>query len=151
VPLAGAVLAQRYLQNHSHADTVRDAMAWAPVPLLAVVVFLIAAAQVGAVRQAAPLLPQVVPVFVLFLGAAALVAKALARWLALPAPQARTLAFSLGTRNSFVVLPFALALPSGWDATAVVIVVQSLVELLGMVVYLWWVPRALFVGPESER
>jgi arsenite transporter len=81
-----------------------------------------------------------------FLVAAALVAKALARWLALPTAQGRTLAFSLGTRNSFVVLPLALALPAGWEATAVVVVVQSLVELLGMAAYLWWVPRKLFAG-----
>ncbi|MDP3222391.1 MAG: hypothetical protein Q8M96_04570, partial [Rubrivivax sp.] len=50
----------------------------------------------------------------------------------------------LGTRNSFVVLPFALSLPAGWELAAVVIVVQSLVELLGMVFFLWWVPRHLF-------
>jgi ACR3 family arsenite efflux pump ArsB len=55
----------------------------------------------------------------------------------------RTLAFSLGTRNSFVVLPFALALPPGWEA-AVLIVLQSLVELLGMVLCLWALPRWVF-------
>jgi ACR3 family arsenite transporter len=59
----------------------------------------------------------------------------------------RTLAFSLGTRNSFVVLPFALALPAGWETTVVVIVFQSLVELFGMVFYLWWLPRHLFKQP----
>ncbi|MFN3439505.1 MAG: arsenic resistance protein [Acidovorax sp.] len=146
VPLAGAAVAQRTFKTHPKADAVREALAWTPVPLLAVVVFLIAGAQVSTVWQGLHVLPQVVPVFVVFLVAAALVAKALARWLALPAAQGRTLAFSLGTRNSFVVLPFALALPAGWEATAVVVVVQSLVELLGMAVYLWWVPRRLFVG-----
>jgi len=53
------------------------------------------------------------------------------------------LAFSLATRNSFVV-PFALSIPAGWEVAAVVIVVQSLVELVGMVFCLWWVPRHLF-------
>jgi hypothetical protein len=48
-----------------------------------------------------------------------------------------------GTRNSFVVLPFALALPEAWEAAIVVIVLQSLVELWGMVAYLWAVPRIL--------
>ncbi|TVP93698.1 MAG: arsenic resistance protein, partial [Pseudomonadaceae bacterium] len=56
----------------------------------------------------------------------------------------RTLAFSLGTRNSFVVLPLALSLPSGWELVAVVIVMQSLVELFGMLLYLHWLPRRLF-------
>ena len=146
LPLVGAAVAQRLLQRHPRADLVRDAIAWAPVPLLAVVVCLIAAAQVHTVWQGLHVLPQVVPVFGVFLVAAALVAKALTRWLALPTPQGRTLAFSLGTRNSFVVLPLALALPAGWEATAVVVVVQSLIELLGMAVYLWWVPRGLFAG-----
>jgi hypothetical protein len=62
----------------------------------------------------------------------------------------RTLAFSLGTRNAFVVLPFALALPAGWETTVVVIVFQSLVELFGMVFYLWWLPRHLFILPGDE-
>lgn len=79
-----------------------------------------------------------------FLLLAGLIAWALARALQLPADQGRTLAFSLGTRNSFVVLPFALALPAGWEVAAVVIVVQSLVELFGMVFFLWWIPGRLF-------
>ena len=62
--------------------------------------------------------------------------------------QGRALAFSLGTRNSFVVLPFALALPTGWETTVVVIVFQSVVELFGMLLYLWWLPRVLF-PPDS--
>jgi hypothetical protein len=51
------------------------------------------------------------------------------------------LTFSLETRNSFVVLPFALASPESRESTVVVIVGQSLVELFGMVLYLWWLPH----------
>lgn len=144
VPLVMAVLAERWMRAHPRSERLREAMAWWPVPLLALVVFLIAAAQVGTVLGALPELWTVVPVFVLFLVAAALLAKALAAWWRLPAEQARTLAFSLGTRNSFVVLPLALALPAGWEVAAVVVVVQSVVELFGMVVYVWGVPRHLF-------
>ncbi|MBU1816016.1 MAG: arsenic resistance protein [Gammaproteobacteria bacterium] len=146
VPLAAAAAAQRMLRRLPGADRIQNTLAWGPVPLLALVVGMVAAAQVGTVWQGLQVLPLVVPVFGVFLVAAALVAKALARWLALPTAQGRTLAFSLGTRNSFVVLPLALALPAGWEATAVVVVVQSLVELLGMAAYLWWVPRKLFAG-----
>lgn len=39
------------------------------------------------------------------------------------------------------MLPLALTLPAGWETTAVVIVLQALVELVGMLVYLGWVPR----------
>ncbi len=115
-----------------------------PVPLLGVVLLAIAGAQVGAVRAAIDSLTMVLPLFVIFLVAAALLARAIGRWFRLPAEQGRTLAFSLGTRNSFIVLPLALALPSGWELAALVIVFQSLVELFGMVVYVWVVPKHVF-------
>lgn len=144
IPLAAAAFSERWIEAQAGRATLREKIAWWPVPLLALVVFLIAGAQIGAVRDALGLLPIVVPLFAVFLLLAALIAKALARAMKLPNTQGRTLAFSLGTRNSFVVLPFALALPAGWEVAAVVIVVQSLVELFGMTLYLWWVPRRLF-------
>lgn len=107
-------------------------------------ILLVATAHVGAVRDAAHLLPTVVAIAVGFLVAALVLAKLLGLAGRLPAPQGRTLAFSFGTRNSFIVLPFALSLPAGWEVAAIVIVMQSLVELFGMVFYLWFVPRILF-------
>ena len=144
LPLLAAAATERWVEARSGRDNFRDRLGWWTVPLLALVVFLIAGAQVGAVRRAVGLFPVVVPLFVAFLLLAALVAKGLAWCLALPTDRGRTLAFSMGTRNSFVVLPFALTLPDGWEVAAVVVVVQSLVELFGMVFYLWWVPRRLF-------
>lgn len=144
LPLSAAALSERWFEARPERATRREQLAWLPVPCLALVVFLIAGAQVGAVRAALGLLVTVVPLFVLYLALAALIAKTLAHLLKLPTAQARTLTFSLGTRNSFLVLPFALALPAGWEVAAVVIVAQSLVELFGMTFYLWWVPRQLF-------
>lgn len=115
-----------------------------PVPLLALVVFLIAASQADRVAHDVRAIVPAAIVFVLFLAAAAVLAKGFASALRLPPPQARVLAFSFGTRNSFVVLPLALALPAGWELAALVIVFQSLVELVGMAVYLVIVPRILF-------
>ncbi len=143
-PLLLAALSERWIEAKPGRGLWRERLVWWPVPLLAGVVFLIAGAQVGAVTGARVLLPVVVPLFMMFLQLAGLIAWALARGLRLPTDQGRTLAFSLGTRNSFVVLPFALALPAGWEVAAVVIVVQSLVELFGMVFFLWWIPRRLF-------
>jgi ACR3 family arsenite transporter len=144
VPLGVAAVSERWIEARAGRALLRERLAWLPVPLLALVVFLIAGAQVGSVQGALHLFPVVVPLFVVFLVIAALIAKGLAKLMVLPTDQGRTLAFSLGTRNSFVVLPFALSLPAGWELAAVVIVVQSLVELFGMVLYLWWVPRRLF-------
>lgn len=147
IPLVAAALTERWVEARTERAAWRERLGWWPVPLLAIVVFLIAGAQVGTVLDAGSVLLTVLPVFVGFLLVAALLALGLTRWLKLPTDQGRTLAFSLGTRNSFVVLPFALALPAGWETTVVVVVFQSLIELFGMVFYLWWLPRHLFKEP----
>jgi len=111
------------------------------VPLLALVVFLIAGSQASLVIDKGALLWSVLLVFLLYLAAAAVIGKCLTLVFGLVALAGRTLTFSLGTRNSFVMLPLALALslPDAWETAVVVIVFQSLVELFGMLAYLRWV------------
>lgn len=150
LPLMAAAVTERWVEIRRERAVWRDRLGWWPVPLLAMVVFLIAGAQVATVLDAGPVLLTVLPVFVSFLLVAAWLAWGLAYWLRLPTDAGRTLAFSLGTRNSFVVLPFALALPAGWETTVVVIVFQSLIELFGMVFYLWWLPRHLFRAEAAD-
>lgn len=144
VPLGLAALTEIWVSRRPSRTKMVHRLGWWPVPLLAVVILLIAVAHVNEVRDALHLLPIVVAIAVAFLAVALTVARLLSLTLRLPTAQGRTLAFSLGTRNSFIVLPFALSLPAGWEATAIVIVMQSLVELFGMVFYLWFVPRILF-------
>ena len=151
VPLVAAALTERWVEARPGRQVVRDRWASAPVPLLAGVVFLIATAQVQTVRDSLDVLPVVVPVYVAFLAVAAVTAKLLTVMFSLPPRQGRTLAFGLGTRNSFVVLPLALALPHGLEVAAVVIVVQSLVELLGMIVFVRWIPRWFSTDPRVLR
>ena len=67
----------------------------------------------------------------------------LARRLGFDAPAARALVVTGATRNSLVVLPLALALGDGYALTTAVIVTQTLVEVLGMVVYVRVIPRLL--------
>ena len=148
LPLAAAAASERWIEAKPQRAAWRERLAWWPVPLLAIVVLLIAGAQINAVRDVGPLLLTVLPLFAGFLLVAALLARLLTSLLQLPAASGRTLAYGFGTRNSFVVLPFALALPPGWETTVVVIVFQSLVELFGMVFYLWWLPRHPFRYPE---
>jgi ACR3 family arsenite efflux pump ArsB len=71
----------------------------------------------------------------------ALVGAAAGRLLRFDAPAARALLFSGATRNSLVVLPLALALGDEYALTAAVVVTQTLLEVLGMVVYVRVVPR----------
>lgn len=141
LPLVAAWLTERWAERSPRRGRLVTRLASLPVPLLAAVVLLIAASQVQAVLGALPLLGQLTGVFVAYLLLAAALGVALGRAFVLPVGATRTLVFSFGTRNSFVVLPLALALPDTWAAAVVVIVLQSLVELLGMVAYLWAVPR----------
>ena len=142
-PLILAWLTERVAERHIVIEEVVDGMSWLPIPLLALVVFLIAGSQVSLVVDSGMLLWRVVAVFVLYLVVAATLGKLLSQAFRLPAATGRTLTFSLGTRNSFVMLPLALSLPEAWSAAVVVIVLQSLVELLGMVAFLRWVPTLL--------
>jgi hypothetical protein len=75
------------------------------------VVFLIAGSQMEAVAGSLPALGHALLAFLLFLVGSA-IDMLVARPFALPVPQARTLLFSVATRNSFVVLPVALAVCS---------------------------------------
>lgn len=143
LPLLAAWAIERWVESKRERAPLIGRIGWLPVPLLGLVVFLIAASQVEAAVAALFVLGAVLGVFIAFLVMAALIGIGLARVFALPVGEARALVYSLGTRNSFVVLPLALALPSMWAAAVVVIVLQSLIELFGMVAYLWLVPRLL--------
>ncbi len=144
LPLLIAFLTQKWIQKGKYRGNLLNRLAWLPVPLLAVVVFSIAATQVHIVMGSIWLLSHLLLVYLAFLIIAAFIARVLANFFNLPVSQGRVLAFSLGTRNSFVVLPIALALPPSFDLAVVAVVFQSLVELFGMVAYLWWVPKRLF-------
>ncbi|WP_234238651.1 arsenic resistance protein [Billgrantia desiderata] len=144
LPLLLAFITEKWAQGHLKRAAGIERLGWLSVPLLALVVFSIAATQVNVVAGSLPLLGGLLLVFIGFLLLAAALARLLAYMWKLPTTQGRVLAFSLGTRNSFVVLPLALSLPASYELTVVVIVFQSLVELIGMASFLWWVPRRLF-------
>lgn len=150
MPLIAAFLTEKWVEQKVQRRQWLGKLAWFPIPILGVVVFVIAATQVNLLAGSLGILGRLLLVFGAFLVLAGLLAWILAGLFKLPSAQGRVLAFSLGTRNSFVVLPLALALPSTFDLTVVAIVFQSLVELMGMVVYLWWVPAKLFPRNASE-
>jgi len=146
-PLALAWVTELLAERSPKARRWIQGLGVLPTPLLALVVFVVAASQVNTVAGLSAVMLQVLLIFIAYLVFAAFLGKALGGAFQLPARSARTLAFSFGTRNSFVVLPIALALPEAWQAAVVVVVFQSLVELFGMVAYLKWVPGKLIPGP----
>ena len=148
LPLFAAYLTQRRVVRSNGYIVQR--LSWLPVPLLAAVVFIIAATKVNLLFEFLHVFWLLLVVYVGYLVVAALAARVLSGLFKLPISQGRVLAFSMGTRNSFVVLPLALALPESYELAVVAIVFQSLVELLGMAVYLWWIPNKLFPSVEIE-
>jgi arsenite transporter len=111
-----------------------------PVVLLALVVLVIAASQIQQVLDHTRQLTQVTLIFVLYVALAAVIGR-LTVWLySLPPRAGRGVIFSTGTRNSFVVLPLALALPAEWQLAVAVIVIQAFVEMLGMLIFIRLVP-----------
>lgn len=143
-PLALAGLTEIGVRAVPHRRVAVQRLGWWPIPLLGLVIFFVAAAHVSEVGDNLEVLPIVAGVSVAFLAINLAISKVLASIARLPTAQGRALAFSMGTRNSFIVLPFALSLPAGWEVAAIVVVIQSLTELFGMVFYLWFVPRVLF-------
>lgn len=143
VPLLLAAWVERRARSSRLAARAVARSALLPVPLLGVVLFVIAAGEVHGVLAASGGLSRAVVLFAAYLIAAPAIAVAVARSFGLGAAATATIVFSLGTRNSFVVLPLALAWPGAGTIAGTVVVVQSLVELGGMLVLLSLVPRWL--------
>ncbi|MDQ1106571.1 bile acid:sodium symporter [Nocardioides zeae] len=148
LPLAAAVLVQRAARRGRAGRVVVDVAAAAMVPLMAATLAVVVASQVPGIADGRlTTLLAVVPVYVAFLVVMAPLGALTARVAGVDAPAARALVFSGATRNSLVVLPLALALPEAYAIAALVVVTQTLVELVGMVVYVRVVPRLVPLTP----
>ncbi len=143
VPLALAWLTQYWASRHEVGQKVDNAMAWLPVPFMALVLFIVFSAVAPEIGAAATDIAMTVPIYVAFVIVMPLVARALGRLFDLSTRATRTLAFSASTRNSLVVLPLAFATPKIGALIAAAVVTQTLVELLGELVYVRWIPRLI--------
>lgn len=142
IPLFLAFIFEKWVDKKSkHRQKHIIKFSYFPVPLLAFVVFIISASQVNVVINEGKLLLLLTIIFVLFLLGSILLAFFMKTLFKLPVKQGRTLAYSFGTRNSFVILPLAITLPEPFAIVVVIVVFQSLIELLGMVFYLWFIPK----------
>ncbi|MCQ4150484.1 MULTISPECIES: arsenic resistance protein [Rhodococcus] len=141
VPLTLAALTQALARRHHLGTQIMNTMAATMVPIMMATLAVVVASQIDAVRTEGSQLITVVPIFAAFLIIMAIVGLATARATRQDVPATRALIFSGATRNSLVVLPLALALPPALSLAAVVVVTQTLVELIGMVAYVRLVPR----------
>lgn len=140
----GIALALQYLSVRCPGlGRMTDVARWLPVPMLALTLLVIVGSQIVRVRSAFLDLAGIVPLYLAYQVMIGLLGSPIARAFKLDPPRGRALVFSALTRNSLVVLPLALALPREHSLAALVIVTQTLVELLGLLVAVRIVPRLL--------
>ncbi len=140
LPLAAAILTQLAARTRVGRIVEASAMA-AMVPLMMLTLAVVVASQIAGVGAQLAALLVVIPLFVAF----AVIMFGLGQWVGrcggYDVAARRALVFSGVTRNSLVILPLALALPAAMDLAPLVVVTQTLVELLIMVAMVRLVPR----------
>ncbi|MGY3128346.1 ACR3 family arsenite transporter [Agrococcus sp. UYP33] len=141
LPLAAAAATQWAARRQRGVATFASRSSAAMVPLMVLVLFVVVASQTPTVALQALALLAVVPLYIAFLCIMPFAGLVVARLARLDVPQSRALIFSVATRNSLVVLPLALALPPELHLAAAAIVTQTVVELIGMAIYVRVVPR----------
>lgn len=143
LPLALAVVTQLVARRWRFARTIEQVALAVMVPLMMLTLAVVVGSQVHAVAGAWGQLIVVVPIYVAFALLAAPVGAFVGSVARLDIAGRRAVVFSGVTRNSLVVLPLALALPSSFALAPLVVVTQTLVELLAMVVMVAFVPRLI--------
>ncbi|GAA3014796.1 bile acid:sodium symporter [Microbacterium aurantiacum] len=141
LPLGAAVLVQLGARRVRAVARIQDAATTAMVPLMMLTLAVVVASQIADVAGRAGALLAVVPVYLAFAAVMVPLGIVAGRVAGLAVPERRAVVFSGVTRNSLVVLPLALALPAGFALTPLVVVTQTLVELVAMVVLVAVVPR----------
>ncbi|KAA9397013.1 arsenic resistance protein [Haloarcula sp. CBA1130] len=143
LPLTLAWGTELWADRSRRGEQCQQAMGWLPVPMMGATLFVVIASQLPRVRDSIDQIAAVVPVYVAFLLIMPVLGRAVAGLLGMEPGTSRALVFTSVTRNSLVMLPLALALPSGYGLAPAVVVTQTLVELSGMVVLTRVVPEWL--------
>lgn len=141
MPLAAAGLTQFVSARISAGQRWEKGVMGAMVPLMVLTLAVVVASQIAGVGAQFRSLLLVVPVYVLFAAIMAPVGMLASRAARLDVPAKRAVIFSGATRNSLIVLPLVLALPEAFSLAPLVVVTQTLVELVAMVVFVRLVPR----------
>jgi ACR3 family arsenite transporter len=148
VPLALAALTQALARRVAPGRTIMVVMHALMVPLMMATLAGVVGSQIVGVRQELGSLLTVVPLYAAFLILMVPVGLLAARQAGLDVRATRAVVFSGATRNSLVILPLALALPDQLALVPLVVVTQTLVELMGMVLYVRFLPLII---PAAQR
>jgi len=143
LPLATAGLTQLAAARTRWGRVLEGVGMAAMVPLMMITLAVVVTSQIAGVGQQITSLLLAIPVYLLFAAVMVPVGMLAGTAARLDVPAKRTVVFSGATRNSLVVLPLALALPAAFDLAPLVVVTQTLVELVVMVVFVRLIPRLL--------
>ncbi|ANA39511.1 arsenic resistance protein [Geobacter anodireducens] len=144
LPLGLALTTEFWAKRRRSGALWLEATAWLPVPFMALTLLLVVASQLGRIGEHLSLVVHVIPIYIAFMAVMPVLSRLVACAFRLDTQAGRALIFSSGTRNSLVVLPLALALPDTWVVVPAVIVTQTLVELVGELIYIRVVPSVIF-------
>lgn len=144
IPLGVAVTIMLYAKKSPTADRIIHSSAWLPVPFMALTLFVVVASQIGKLSVYIDLIFKVIPIYIAFMIIVPILSRFIGKRFRLDIQSGRALMFSGVTRNSLVVLPLALALPHEVGTlVAAIIVTQTIVELIGELIYIRLIPNLL--------
>jgi len=147
LPLAVAGLTQLAAVRTRTGHFVQNVASTAMVPLMMLTLIVVVASQVYGVGLQLGMLLLVIPLYILFAAVMIPIGAAAGRIAGLDTRGRRAIVFTGATRNSLIVLPLVLALPAAFDLAPLVVVTQTLVELVIMVVFVRLIPRLLPTRP----
>jgi ACR3 family arsenite efflux pump ArsB len=140
-PAVGGVVVGRTVVGRTVVGRrIMAVMAALMIPLMMATLAVVVGSQITEMRSDLGSLVAVVPLYAAFLLVMVPLGLLAARTARLDAPATLAVVFSGATRNSLVVLPLALALPEPLALAALVVVTQTLVELVGMVAFVRFLP-----------
>ncbi len=144
LPLGIAIGVQLFAKKGEFGNHILEFSAWLPVPFMALTLFVVVASQINKLTGSAEWILKVIPVYIAFMVIMPFISKLIGKWMKLDVKTGRALIFSGSTRNSLVVLPFALALPSDVSTiVAAIIVTQTIVEIIGELLYIRLIPNVV--------
>jgi len=144
LPLTLAVATEFWAKKRPSGKVWVGLTAWFPVPMMALVLFVIITSQIEKVHSYLSLITWAIPVYITYILIVLFLGRSVALLFRLKRRETRTLIFSGGTRNSLVVLPLALALPEELRyPVAAVIVTQTIVELVAELLYIRVIPTLI--------
>lgn len=150
IPLAAAAFTQALARKAAAGRIIVALMQALMVPLMMATLAVVVSSQITGVGQELGSLLAVVPFYAVFLLVMVPLGMLAAKLARLDVPATRAAVFSGATRNSLVVLPLALALPEPLVLAALVVVTQTLVELIGMVLYVRFLPRLILTDRRRQ-